>query len=118
VPRGRRPGGEEPIDQDLGDAGEGLAVDAVLRAAGGRRRGGREVPVGHLAGGESQGGVGAEDLVVVEILVARRDRRDPLRQHRPLIVDQEHGVTRVGDGRVEGVEEAEAVGDLAEQQRA
>ena len=39
VLRRRRVGGDELVDQDLGDPDQGLAVDAVLQAAEGRRRG-------------------------------------------------------------------------------
>ena len=56
--------------------------------------------------------------MVVEVLVAQGDGDDPLGEHGLLVVDDEDGMARVGDGRVEGVEEAEAVGDLAEQQGA
>ena len=56
--------------------------------------------------------------MVVEVLVAQGDGDDPLGEHGLLVVDDEDGLAGVGDGRVEGVEEAEAVGDLAEQQGA
>ena len=39
-------GGDELIDQDLGDADQGRAVDAVLQAAEGRRRGQRRLGLG------------------------------------------------------------------------
>ena len=48
--------------------------------------------------------------MVVEVLVAQGDGDDPLGEQGLLVVDDEDGVARVGDGRVEGVEEADAVG--------
>ena len=53
-------GGDELIDQDLGDADQGLAVDAVLQPAEGRRRGQRGGLVGDGPGGDLQCRVGAE----------------------------------------------------------
>ncbi len=55
--------------------------------------------------------------MVVEILVAQGDGDDPLCQHGLLIVDDVEGIARVGDGRVEGIEKSDAVGDLAKEQR-
>ena len=115
--RRRRVRGDELIDQDLGDLDQGLAVDAVLQAAEGRRRGQRQLRLGGLPGGELKHGVDAEVLVVVEVLVPQGDRRDPLGDHGALVVDDEDGVSGVGDGGVEGVEQADLVGDLAEEQR-
>ena len=56
--------------------------------------------------------------MVVEVLVAQGDGDDPLGEQGSLVVDDEDGMAWVGDRRVEGVEEADAVGDLAEQQGA
>ena len=56
--------------------------------------------------------------MVVEVLVAQSDGSDPLGEQGALVVDEEQRMARVGDGRVAGVEEADAVGDLAEEQPA
>ena len=88
-------------------ADQGLAVDAVLQPAEGRRRGEGHILLGRLAGGELEDGVVAEGLVVVEVLVAQGDGDDPLGEHGPLVVDDEDGVAGVGDGGVEGVEQSE-----------
>ena len=64
--------------------------------------------LGRLSGGDLERGVGAEGLMVVEILVAQGDGDDPLGEQGALVVDDEDGMTGVGDGRVEGVEEAES----------
>src|SRR3954454_4924891 len=56
--------------------------------------------------------------MVVEVLIARGDGDDPLGEHGTLLMDDEEGMPRVGDGGVEGVEEPEAVADLAEEQGA
>ncbi len=71
-------GGDEPIDQDLGDADQGRAVDAVLQAAERRRRGEGPALVGDLPGGRSQRGVATKGLMVVEVLVAQCEGGDPL----------------------------------------
>ncbi len=54
--------------------------------------------------------------MVVEVFITQGDRRDPLCDHGALVVDDEDGVSGVGDGGVEGVEQTDRVGDLAEQQ--
>ena len=46
-------GGDELVDQDRGDADQGRAIDAVLQAAEGRRRGQGQLRLGGLPGGES-----------------------------------------------------------------
>jgi hypothetical protein len=69
-------------------------------------------------GGELEGGIGAEGLVVIEVFVAQGDGGDPLCEHRSLVVDDDREPSGIGDGVVEGVEEAEPVADLAEQEGA
>jgi hypothetical protein len=91
-----------------------LAVDRVVGGVEGEGR----IKVGQSPGGPLQRGVGAQRLVVVEVLVPQGEGGDPLGEHGLLVVDDEDGVPGVGDGRVEGVEEAEAVGAFAEQQGA
>ena len=115
VLRRRGVGGAGLIDEDLGDADRGPAIDAVLQAAGGRGRGEGPILGGHLPGGHLEGGVGAGGLMVVEALVSRGEGQDPLGEQGLLVVDDEDGLAGVGDGSIEGVEEAEAVGDLAEE---
>ena len=110
--------GEELIDQDLGARDQRRAVDAVFEAAEGRGRGEGPLGIGAPSGGHLQHGVGAEGLMVVEVLVAQSEGEDPLGEQRLLVVDGEDGMAWVGDRRVEGVEEADAVGDLAQEQRA
>ena len=63
-----------------------------------------------------EGGVGAQGLMVVEILVAQGDGHDPLGDHGLLVMDDEDRVAGVGDGRVEGLEEAGRLADLPEQE--
>src|SRR5579883_1459450 len=109
-------GGDELIDQDLGDLDQCLSIDAVLQTAESRRRGEGLIRLGQFAGGDLEGQVIAEGLMVVEILVSQGQRRDPLGDHGALVMDDEHGMTRIWDRRVKGVEESDAVIDLAEQE--
>ena len=111
--------GDEVIDQDRGHPPQGRATDAVLQAAQGRRRGhgGRGVGAG-MIGGELPERIVAQALVVVEVFVAAGDAEDALRSKRALRVGDEDRVPRVGDGRVQGVEEAEPAVGLAEQKHA
>ena len=74
--------GDELIDQDLGARDQRLAVDAVLQAAEGRGRGEGQLGIGASSGGHLQHRVGAEGLMVVEILVAQGDGDDPLGEQR------------------------------------
>jgi len=73
-----------------------------------------QVGVRRHSGGDLECGIGAEGLVVVEILVAQGDGDDPLRQEGALVVDDEPWVTAVGDRRVECVDEAGPVGEFPE----
>jgi hypothetical protein len=54
----------------------------------------------------------------VEILVAQGEGVDALGEQGALVVDDEEWMARVGDRRVEGVEEFESVAGLTEQVRA
>ncbi len=56
--------------------------------------------------------------MVVEVLVAQGDGDDPPSDEGPLLVDDEPGIARVGDDRVDGAEESGSFGDLAEQEGA
>jgi hypothetical protein len=56
--------------------------------------------------------------MVVEILVAQGDGRDSLGDHGFLIRDEEDGMSGIGDGRIDGVEETGLLGHLAEQEGA
>jgi hypothetical protein len=111
-------GGDELVNQDLGDADQGRAVDAVLQAAEGRGRGERPALVGDLPGGQLQSGVGTEGLMVVEVLVAQGDGGDPLSEHGHLVVHDQRGPARVGDGSIEGLEQTESSAEFAEQEGA
>jgi hypothetical protein len=108
--------GDELIGEHAGDADQGGAVDAVLQAAEGRGGCQRRVGLGRASGGQLQRRVAAEGQVVVEVLVAAGDGGDALGEQGLLVVRDEFGPAGVGDGRVEGLEEAEAAFDLAEQQ--
>ena len=55
--------------------------------------------------------------MVVEIFVPQSDRNDPLGEHGALVVDNEGGVPRIGNGVIESVEQSGRVGDLAKQKR-
>ena len=109
--------GDKLINHDLGARDQRRAVNAVFEAAEGWGRGEGPLGIGAPSGGHLQHGVGAEGLMVVEILVAQSESEDPLGEQRLLVVDGEDGMAWVGDHRVEGVEEADAVGDLAQEQR-
>src|SRR5665213_867278 len=109
-------GGEELIDQDLGDLDQGLAVDPVFQAAKGGRRGEGRRRIGVRSGGELQGGIEAESLMVVEILVAQRDGEDPLSEHGLLVMHDDRQPAWVGDDAIEGVEEPEPLAELAKEQ--
>jgi hypothetical protein len=110
--------GEELIDQDLGDPDQGLAIDAVLEPAEGRRRGEQDTLLGDHSGGELESRVGAEGLMIVEVLIAEGDGGDPLGEQGFLVMDDDGQPSGVGDGVVEGVEESEPVSDLSEQEGA
>ena len=56
--------------------------------------------------------------MVVEVLVPQGDGDHALSEHGTLIVDDESGITGVGDHRVDGVKQADLLGHLAKQQRA
>jgi hypothetical protein len=74
-------GGDEPINQDLCHAEQGLTGDAVFKGAKCGRRGERNCLVGDLTSGDLEWRIDAEILVVVEILVAEGDRDNSLSQH-------------------------------------
>ncbi|CAN5856126.1 hypothetical protein BH23PLA1_BH23PLA1_20660 [soil metagenome] len=74
--------------------------------------------IGIAPGGQLEGGIVAEVLMVVEILVSQGDGGDALGEDRLLIVDDEFGLAGVGDGRVEGVEEPELLFDFTQQEGA
>src|SRR5512135_3377988 len=57
-------GGDELVEEDLGDADQVLTIDAVLEAAEGGRRGERGVVAGRPSGGDLEDGILAEGLVV------------------------------------------------------
>src|SRR5262249_37692285 len=63
-------------------------------------------------------GVVTEGLVVVEILVAAGDAEDALGQKGALGVGNQVGVAGVGQAAVQGIEQAEALVGLAQQQGA
>ena len=65
---------------DLGARDQRLAVDAVFEAAEGWGRGAGQLGIGASSGGHLQHGVGAEGLMVVEVLVAQSEGEgeDPL----------------------------------------
>ncbi len=77
-------------------SGAGPCVDAVLQAAERRGRGEWRPSSGTSPGGQLQGGVVAEGLMVVEVFVAQGDGEDPLGEHRPLVVDDEEGLRGSG----------------------
>jgi hypothetical protein len=109
-------GGDELIDQGLGDPDQRGTIDAVLQPTQSRRRGQGPVVWGRLASSQLQHGVDAKGLMVIEVFVAQGDRRDPLRDQGALVVDDQGGVAGVGDGRVQSIEQPDPLGDLAEQQ--
>ena len=72
-----------------------------------------------LAGGQLEGGIVAEGLVVVEVLVAQGDGDDPLGEHGALVVDDEVGMSRGRGWRaLRASKSPSPLGDLAEQQGA
>ena len=56
--------------------------------------------------------------MVVEIFLSQGDGGDPLCDHGALVVNDEGGASGIGDGGVECIEEANFLGDLAQQQGA
>src|ERR1017187_1570171 len=114
---GHRVRGDELVDQDLGDLDQGFAIEAILQAAECRRRGEGQFRLGGLPGGDLEHGVNAKVLMVVEVLLPQGDCGYALGDHGTLVVNDEDGVSGVGDGGVYGVEQADLVVDLAEQQR-
>lgn len=60
--------------------------------------------------------VAPEVLVVIQVLVSGGQAEDPLGQDGPLGVGDELGSPRVGDGPVEGIDQAEVPIGLAEQE--
>ena len=116
--RGHRVRGEELIDQDLGDLDQGFAVEAVLQATESGRRGEWRLHLGRLSGGNLEHGVNAKCLMIVEIFLSQGDGGDPLCDHGALVVNDEGGASGIGDGGVECIEEADFLGDLAQQQGA
>ncbi len=113
--RGRVVGGEVLIEQDLSDAEARLAVDAVFQAAKGGWRGQSRLLVGDFVSGELQGGIPAEGEVVIEIFVSQGDCDDALGKQSLLVMDQQMGLARIGDGVVECVEQSDMVSEFAEQ---
>ena len=69
--------GEELIDHDRGARDRRLAVAAVFEAAEGWGRGAGPLGIGASSGGHLRHGVGAEGLMVVEVLVAQSEGADP-----------------------------------------
>ncbi|SIO13396.1 hypothetical protein SAMN05444166_2632 [Singulisphaera sp. GP187] len=76
---------------------------------------GRKALFGSL-GHRAVGRVGAEGLLVVEVLIADGEDDDPLSEHGLLVVDDSGKPARVGNGLVEDVEESESLADLAKQE--
>ena len=115
--RRRRVGGDELIDQDFGDLDERLSIEPILQSAQGRRRGEGRALLGRFADGDLQAGIDAKLLMIVEVFISEGDGDDALGDHNALIVDDEEGVSRVGDRLVESVEQTDLVGGLAKQER-
>src|SRR4051794_8407643 len=80
-------GSDELIDQDLGAAHQARSVDAVFQTAEGGGRSELRLLLGSLAHSDLEGGVGAEGLMVVEVLIAGGEGEDPLSEHGLLVVD-------------------------------
>ena len=62
--------------------------------------------------------VATEGVMVVEILVGRRNSVDPLGQERPLIVYDEQGIARIVEDIVDRVEQADPAVHLAQERQA
>ena len=110
---------DKALDQSGGHLHQVGAADAVLQAAQGGRGGqlGSVVGSGVIDGGLPEGIV-TEPLVVVEIFVTASDAKNPLGQQATLRVGNEVRVAGVGDGVVQGVEEAKAAVGLTQKQYA
>jgi hypothetical protein len=108
--------GDELLDQSLGHLEQRLAVGPALQPAQGGRGGQRPLGVGGVLGQHLPQRVTAEVLMAVEILIARGDPVDALGQQGAPGVSDQLGVARVGQGAVQGVEQAEAAVGLAQQQ--
>ena len=92
------------------------AVDAVLQTAQGRRAGQGQIVLDATFGDQLHERIIAQGLLVVEILVAQGQAVDALAEQRELAVDDEKGMTRVGDDLVERGGESELPVGLAQQQ--
>jgi hypothetical protein len=55
--------------------------------------------------------------MVVEIFVAQGDGDNPLSEQGALVMDDESGITWVGNRRIEGAEESDLVGEFPEDER-
>src|SRR6185312_6130152 len=116
VCRWRRVGSDALVDEDLSELEQGLSLNAILQPAQGGRRCEGQLRLGWFPGSHLENRIGAEGLVVIEILVPQGNRGGSLGDHGALVMDDEAWVSGVGNGGVECVKEADLVGGIAEQQ--
>ena len=95
---------DEHLDQRLGDLGQGLARHPVLEPAQRRRRRQRLVGVDPPLGHQLHQRVVSKMLMIVAIFVPHRDGKDPLPEHRRLLMGDHLLVPRVGNRRVDPVD--------------
>ena len=110
--------GDELIDQDRCEPNERGTVDVVLETAqGGRRRQlGRAVDFG-MIGTRLPERIESKAAVLVEIFVAGGKPEDALGPKRALGMHDPLRATRIGEGRIDGVEQADPPIGLAEQKQ-
>ncbi len=112
--------GDELIDEDLGDSEQRRPRDAILQPAesgrGGEWQGVVTIAAGVIGGGQPERIV-AEALMVVEIFVSAGDAQHTLRQERALRMEDKTRMTRIGDPRIKGIEQAKLSIGFAEQQQ-
>ena len=109
---------DELVDEHASQLDEGFAIDAIFESAQGRRRGerGRLVRTGVIGGGLPQR-ILAQVLVIVEIFVTAGAAEDALGEEGALRVNDEEVLPRIGNGVVQGVEQADLPVSLAEQEQ-
>lgn len=117
--RRRRVTADETFDERGGDVEERFSADAIFESAKRRWRSefGEFVGTGMIGDGLPER-IGAELLMVVEVFVTAGDAEDALRQKSALRVEDEIGIARIGNGPIEGVDEAESPIGFAEEEDA
>jgi len=110
--------GDESLHEDFGHLKQGTTRDTVLQATEGGSGGEGVLAVGGALSKGLPEGIVSEGGVVVEILVAKSDAKDALGKQGALGVCDPLGIARIRDSAVQGIEQAKAFIDLAQEQSA